>query len=268
MSRKSVNFTPMRLSGLLLLLPTTTLAQSDIVGKDRFPEFRNFGGFSGTVIGVDENGHAGIRGAVGISTPIAHSLGRNQWVLGIGNTSFRGGLRFFQDKNALADGTAWGQVGFSTPYGNISLGGMVLSTKLDNVMNLQFTPKTEWDNLAVAIGVQDVFSSGGSSGEAIDLPSGGGNSRSLYAVATVKLLEGAYLSVGTGTRRFEGIFGNISANVSRSLKAVVEHDRFNWNYGLSAEIGSMQLENRTFTWSAFVGQIRGRYWTWSVGVRF
>lgn len=258
----------MRLSGLILLLPTMALGQSDIVGKDRFPEFRNFSGLPGTIIGVDEDGRAGPRGAMGISTPVAHSLGRGQWNLGIGNTSFRGGLRFFQDKNALADGTAWGLVGFTTPYGNVSLGGMVLSTKLDNVMNVQFTPRTEWDNLEVAIGVQDAFSSGGSSGEAIDLPSGGGNSRSFYALATVKLLEGAYISIGTGTRRFKNVFGNISANLTPSIKAVLEHDRFNWNYGVAAEVGSFSFQGRELSWNTFVGQIRGKYWTWAVGVRF
>lgn len=268
MSRKSVNFSSMRLLGLVLLLPTLAYGQADIVGKDRFPEFRNFSGLPGTIIGVDEEGRAGPRGAMGISTPIAHSLARGQWTLGIGNTSFRGGLRFFQDKNALADGTAWGLVGFSTPYGDFSLGGMVLSTKLDNVMNVQFTPRTTWDNLKVAFGVQDAFISGGSSGEAIDLPSGGGNSRSFYAVATVKLLEGAYVSLGTGTRRFQNVFGNISANLSPTVKAVVEHDRFNWNYGISAEVGSIQYQGHTFTWNTFVGQIRGKYWTWAVGVRF
>jgi hypothetical protein len=258
----------MRLGLLLVLVPTVVQAQSDLVGKDRFPEFRHYAGLPGTIIGVDEAGKLGPKGAMGISTPVAHSLGRNQWAFGIGNTSFRGGLRFFEDKNGLADGTAWGLVGFTTKAGEFSLGGMLLSTQRDNVMNLQFTPRTTWDNLKVAVGVQDAFNTGGSAGESIDLPNGGGNSRSLYAVATVKLLEGAYASLGTGTRRFQGAFGNVSAEIARGFKGVIEYDTFNWNYGIAAEVAQVKVADRELSWNVFVGQIRGKYWTWSVGVRF
>lgn len=257
-----------RLAPLALLLPCLAAAQSDLVGKDRFPEFRTFSALPGCTFGIDESGRITHLGAMGISTPVAHSLGRDQWAFGVGNTSLRGSLRFFKDRNGLADGTGWGMTGFTTPYGNFTVGGMILSTKRDSVLNLQFTPKTEWDNVEVAVGVQDAFSTGGSSGEAIDLPNGGGNSRSLYAAATVKLWEGAYGTLGAGTRRFEGVFGNLSFNVHPRVKLVVENDTFNWNYGASLRLGEAKVAGRTVTGNLFLGQIRGKYWTWAVNLGF
>lgn len=256
------------LAGLLLLSIGSAFAQNELVGKDQFPEFRTFSGLPGCVTGVDEAGRLGMFGAMGISTPVAHSVGARSFAFGLGNTSLRGGYRFPKDRNGLADGGAWAMMGVGTNAGNLTVGGMVLSTKRDNVLNLHFTPKTTWDNLQIGVGVQDAFSTGGSSGEAIDLAQGGGNSRSLYAVATVKLLEGAYASVGTGTRRFQGVFGNVSANICRYAKAVAEYDTFNWNYGIAADLVTQKVGERTVTASLFVGQIRGKYNTWAITLRF
>lgn len=253
---------------MLALLPLTAYAQNELAGKDRFPEFRTFSALPGVAYGVDEYGQPSIKGAMAISSPIAHSLGQDRWVFGIGNTSLRGGLRFFQDRNALADGTGWAITGVRTPYGNLTIGGMLLSTQRDTVLNLHFSPKTEWENITVAVGAQDLFSTGGSSGEAIDLPQGGGVSRSLYGVATLKLLEGAYLSAGVGTRRFARGFFSASFNPIQNLSIAVENDGFNWNVGASYRVAEFQLKNRPVTANVFVGQIRGKYWNWAFGLSF
>lgn len=249
-------------------MPIVCIAQNELVGKDQFPEFRTMSGLPGCGVGILESGVTSMAGAMSLSTPVAHSLGARQFVLGMSNTSLRGGLRFYKDRNGLADGSAWGSFGVGTRVGDFTVGGLVLSTLGDNVMNIHFSPKTNWDNVVVGVGVQDLFSTGGSSGEALDLANGGGNSRSLYAAATVKLLEGAYATVGAGTRRFEGVFGNVSANLIRGVKGVVEYDTFNWNYAVAADLVSHKVADRTLTWSTSIGQIRGKYWTWSLNVRF
>lgn len=257
--------------GFLLLavfLPTVGLAQNELAGKDKFPEFRTFSALPGSTFGVLEDGKISMFGAMGISSPVAHSLGQDQWAFGIGNTSLRGGLRFFNDRNALADGTAWGMTGIGTRAGNFTVSGMLLSTARDSVLNLHFTPKTEWDNVVVGVGVQDAFSTGGSSGEAIDLPNGGGISRSFYGVATLKLWEGAYASAGLGSRRFAKGFGNFSFNADPKLKLVAEHDGFNWNFGASYKVAEFRAGSRMVSGTVFIGQIRAKYWTWALNFSF
>ncbi|HZH99331.1 MAG TPA: hypothetical protein VEX38_10200, partial [Fimbriimonadaceae bacterium] len=173
---------------------------------------------------------------------------------------------------------AVGMFGLSTPLGNLTTGGMVLSGIGDSVLNLHFSPRLQKEDeyslqegpkIALGVGVQDVFSTGGSSGQNIDLRVGGRTSRSFYAVATAELSPDIYVSLGTGTRRFKGIFGNASVNVTPWLKGVAEYDAFNWNYGIAGSLFQIPISSdRSVQATAFLGFVRGKHLTWSLGFSF
>jgi hypothetical protein len=256
-------------------LPSISFAQSELTGKDQFPQFRSLSGLVGGLFGVMPNGDTNFHGAMALSTPIAYSLGSGRFAFGIANTSGNSRIRFFDrgSGETQSNGTAEGMVGLGTPVGNFTVGGMILSARGDNVLNLHFSPKLNVDRFGFGVGVQDAFNTGGSSGEALDLAHVGGISRSLYAVATAQVAQDAFVSVGTGTRRFKGIFVNGSAQIVPHIKALAEYDTFNWNYGIAGDIGRFHLGNSgerpiDIQTTAYVGYVRGKYITWGLTFSF
>ncbi len=100
--------------------------------------------------------------------------------------------------------------GLGTPFGNFTIGGMILSTKFDSSESIQFTPKLGIRNIDLGVGVQDVFDHAGANGQDLDNKIGLGTSRSFYGVVTAQYAPGGFVSVGTGSQRFNGVFGNTS----------------------------------------------------------
>jgi hypothetical protein len=252
-------------------------AQKDLGGKDQFPQFRTLSGLVAGGYGLNLNGEPSFKGAMAISTPVGQSLGPGRFAFGLGITSSDSRPRFFDrgSHEEKSNGTAEGMVGVGTPFGNFTVGGMILSSLGDNVLNLHFSPKINTEKVAFGVGVQDVFSTGGSSGETIDLKQGGGVSRSFYAVTTTQFAENGYISFGAGTRRFKRGFGNISYNLAQPVKGVVEYDGFNFNYGLGFNLGSFPIGSsnggetvRHANATAFLGYVRGKYFTWTLGFSF
>lgn len=216
---------------------------------------------------------------MGISTPVAYSLGNLHFDVGLSNTSSSAGKLAFDQNQQNTNGTSWVMGGIATPLGDLTASYMVLSRIGDSAFNFHFSPRMfnpERDKYAADIrrvdfgfGIQDAFNTGGASGQAIDNATGGGNSTSVYAVGTYRFSEDIYASLGTGTNRFRGLFGNVSANMTPYAKAILEYDRFNWNYGIALKAGEFSTgENRTGHISVFLGEIRGKYLTWGVNLAF
>lgn len=160
--------------------------------------------------------------------------------------------------------------GTSFRYFDLTVGGMILSSMGDSVLNLHVTPTALPGKLRFGLGVQDAFSTGGSSGELLD-KRGDAGSRSFYAVTTAELKPGCYVSLGTGTRRFQGLFGNVSAPLGSHARIVAEYDRFNWNFGVAGTLGPVRLVPRRaerFETTMFLGLIRGKYAIWSINFTF
>lgn len=259
-------------------LAAACCAQSDLVGKGQYPQFRTLSGLSGCGFGVLLDGTPSFDGAMALSTPIAQSLSAGRVALGAGDTSstyYPRFLNFDPNVNSGSLGKAEGMFGLGTPFGNFTIGGMILSTKFDSAESVQFTPKLGLRNIDLGLGVQDVFDHAGENGQDLDNKIGLGNSRSFYGVVTAKYAPGGYISVGTGSQRFNGVFGNTSYNLLPWLKGVVEYDTFNWNYGVGLNLGHFAIgksgpddEDRYVNTTAFLGFVRGKYATWAIVMSF
>jgi hypothetical protein len=157
-------------------------------------------------------------------------------------------------------------------FGTLTGGWMVLSGLYDNVGNAQFTPRTNGP-VKFAVGVQDYWGNGGSSGE--NLPGDNDPSTSWYAVASTEFRPGVHGSLGIGTKRFGPMFGSVSAALNDRTAAYIEHDSFNLNYGLRF---STPLFTRSASgWGrdaekgyAFIniGVVANKYAYWGVSVAF
>ncbi|MCW5941709.1 MAG: hypothetical protein KIS66_05730 [Fimbriimonadaceae bacterium] len=256
----------------LILLGCANLgsAQSGLAGRDQFPQFRGLTGLSGSGFAVGEDGRPGGRGPMAISTPIGHTLGK--WSAVAGGAVVSPDRRFnarFPGRSAYGNGNGFLLLGADLGrHGNLAATCDFLSSYSDTAWHLQYSPVLKGP-VQVAVGVLDLTGNGGSSGQ--DLPGDERSSRSFFGVATVKVRDGAYVSLGTGTRRYQKGFGNASLDLAKSLQAVVEHDGFGWNYGLAFRPFGDQgpvVEGRRVKVTAFLGLVQSRYATWSVVIGY
>lgn len=259
----------------LLAVPAASFAQQDLFGISQFPQFRSISGLPGGGFGLNRRGLPDFKGAMSLSTPIAYSLGPGNFAIVGGNTSSDSSPRFLDraaERRNRGNGTAAGMAGIGTPVGNLTASFMVLSTVRDSVFNFQFQPRLETEKFDIGIGIQDAFNTGGEHGEPFDnlRPT---NSRSLYIVATYEAAEETFVSLGTGTQRFKDVWGNASFRIVPRLKGLIEYDRFNWNYGIAGDLGKWRLgffANRDIDvqTTAYIGMVRGKYFTWSLSFSF
>lgn len=252
-----------------LALVSGAWGQSELAGKQQYPQFRGLSGLPGGGFGVLPSGRPGSLGAAALATPVGYTLGRGSFAAGIFNTgSTNNPFRFDSDERGNhSNGSAFGMAGFGHRGCRLTISGMVLSSAGDSELNLQFSPPAI-GKLGIAAGVQDVFDVAGASGEAIDLQRHF-SSRSLYVVGTYEVARGTFVSIGKGDRRFEGVFGNVSAPISDRLRAMVEHDGFNFNGGFfynTGKIGSSLNDMNVLEANVFLGLVRGKYGT--VGLSF
>lgn len=263
---------PMRRIWLsLVVLPC--LAQAQLGGPGQYPQFRSASGLPGSGFGVTPDGAVDPSGAWSLSTPIAYSLQPWQFVFGVGSLSPNSTFRFLDTSSSESKGNGTGQFMVGLPigkYGTATYSLMVLSTRLDNVGNLTYTPPGQTGPVRFGVGIQDVSGSGGTQGEG---PNGQdpGNSRSYYVVGTYSGPRGLHASLGVGSGRFDSAFGNVSMNITPKSKAVVEYDKFNWNVGVGYDLGRLAASPRKgadLGATLFVGLVRGKYAYWSVNVRF
>ncbi|MBS1718664.1 MAG: hypothetical protein JSS72_13130 [Armatimonadetes bacterium] len=249
----------------LLSLAACLSAQGELSGPREYPQFRTLSALPGGLFGVLPGGKPDFSGAMAISTPIAYALGSRHFAAGLGNTSVNSRFAFFDKHGSstnTSNGTGFVMGGVTTPVGELCGTYMVLSSKGDQVYNFQFSPRME-GKVRVGVGVQDAGSHGGASGDPLDFTLHY-TSRSYYSVATADLGKGNYASVGYGDQRFGGVFGNVSAQVTPKLKALVEYDVFNWNFGLATPV----YQRNGATATLFAGMIRGKYATWGLTATF
>jgi hypothetical protein len=253
------------------------MAQKELVGRNQFPQFRAMSGLSGSTFPVGKDGLPDYRGAMGLSTPIAYSLSKWSFVAGLGSLSFDTNLRFpsGRDGQRSTNGTAQFMVGVTLGQaGDLTVSYMVLSGIMDNALNLQFTPGRQEGKVRYSVGVQDIGGGGGSAGE--KHPADGESSRSFFTVTTFEVDDKTHVSLGTGTRRFKSIFGNVSTSLGPNMKATVEYDAFNWNFGVAYRLGALQRIGRetydkparTADAHLFVGLVRGKLLFWGLNISF
>lgn len=252
-------------------------AQKELVGRKQFPQFRAMSGLSGSTFPVGRDGLPSYEGAMGLSTPIAYSLTNWSFVAGLGSLSFDTSLRFpgGRENQRRTNGTAQFMVGVPLgSAGDLTVSYMVLSSILDNALNLQFTPGKQEGKVRYSVGVQDIGGGGGSAGE--QHPNDGETSRSFFTVSTFEISPGTHVSVGTGTNRFKSIFGNVSTTIAPNVKGTLEYDAFNWNVGISYRLGGFgRLSSETYDRPArtadahmFVGLVRGKLLFWGLNISF
>lgn len=258
-------------------LATVSFAQEPLTGLGQFPEWRTLSGLPGGGFGVKADGTPSLRGAFALSSPIAYSLGNRHVALGISNVSFDHQLRLPARSQGNSNGTMWAMLGLGgESWGDLTVGGTIISIPHGfpgrNALNLQYTPPVHVGPVKFGVGMQDVTGNAGSSGEALENKIGRGHSNSAFAVATADLGNGVFLSAGTGTQRFRRSFVNGSASVTDRFKVFLEHDGFNFNYGVATELGPLlggesEDANRGSV-VMMLGLVRSRYLGWSVNLTF
>lgn len=248
---------------------------SGFIGREQYPQFRGIVGLPGSGFAVSPDGRLDFSGAMAYSTPVAFTPGGARVILGVGVYSYDREIQWLRSgKDATTgNGTGFISFGFDLPQaGQGMLGFASLSGGRDMTINLQYTPRQS-GKVKVAVGALDFSGVGGSSGTGIQ--DDDDSSQSFYVVATGPLQEGVYASLGTGTRRYTGLFGNLSGNINRNFKGVVEYDGFNWNYGIAFNPGPFvksdpfrDLPVRSPELTMFLGMVRGNRPAWSVVLSF
>ena len=253
---------------LSLCLYANAHSQGELTGYRQYPQFRTSSGLPGSALPIDENGVAGRSGALSISIPVAYSLRRNNFLVGLSYTSESMSLNEFGRGNATdyGNGTLWGMAGFDGSWGRASLGIMFLSGTLDNVFNILYQPRVK-GKTAIAIGIQDLVGDGGASGDVVD-DTEHLSSRSIFAVATHPLVKGAYISAGIGTNRFRFGFLGASWNATPDFSLSVEHDGYNFNGSVVWHPVDWMVGGRTLRPGVQLATIRGKYLQLGIVVSF
>ena len=252
----------------LVGLTVMASAQSELSGRDQFPQFRGLSALPGGAFALGPDGNPDANGAMSFSTPIGFCLGHYRLSFGASTISKNSSFAAFKGDKGSSDGngTAYLMGGAELgSAGRVTVGFMVLSSFGDNAWNIQFQPGQQKGPVWYSVGVQDVFGSGGSSGESS--PGDEATSRSFYAVGTGLVAPNTYVSAGWGSRRFSHGFINASTNLGRDFKAVIEHDGFNVNAGLACTLG-YDRDDRGRNVTIFLGYTRLKYLTWSVGATY
>ncbi|HEY0867333.1 MAG TPA: hypothetical protein VGE01_08140 [Fimbriimonas sp.] len=246
----------------MCLLAVCAYAQDPAAdGAGGYPQFRNISGLPGGGFGVRPDGTVGISGALALTTPIAYSLRSRYYVAVAGAMSFDMTPRFnFDDDDELAsmNGTAALLGGFSSPNLDLTVGGLLLSSIGDTVLNLHASPTKAFGGLRFGVGVQDVFNTGGEYGH-LD-PRGPGDSRSIYGVVTHEFAESrVYASLGIGSNRFNDGFGNVSVPLGDLARGYLEYDGKWVGFGAAYGAGNFTL---------LAGVTDGKYLVYSAAYRF
>lgn len=246
------------LAAPVLMTPATSRAEPTL-GRDRFFQFRNLSGLSGSVYGVDNQGYSSLSGPTALSTPIAHTLGRNQFRLSLGNAANDGGSFSDLSSRDNANGTYLLSYGATLGRFNAMATAMSVTFEGELVYNLQgqYIPRPG-ARLTGSVGVQDLAGSGGSSGEG--QPGDSRSSRSFFGVVTYQATTGerpVYVSAGAGTRRFRKGFVSASYQVARPVRVWTEYDGFGINAGLLFSVKNARRQ-RGPEFNVTIGVLRGK----------
>jgi hypothetical protein len=261
-------------SAAILALSTSSFAQKEIIGFHQYPQFRNMLGLPGSGFMIMRDGTVDYRGAMSLSTPVAYGLKGNTWVIGGGSLSKDMTPRFPRtgkndDLNAGANGTAQVMYGIDLKQaGTLTPAILFVSGHGDTAFNLQYTaPPLKDQPITLAAGVLDIAGGGGASGQG--QPGDGDSSTSFYGVATYTVDRwDAHVSLGVGSRRFDGIFGNASISIAPNVKGYIEYDTFNWNAGVGWLVPLSKSIEKQRSLILHVGVVRGKYLSTTLNFSF
>lgn len=193
-----------------------------------------------------EDGSLDYRGALTLSTPLAYSLSRWHIVIGAGAVSYDARPKFplSRDQSSSSDGTINLMAGIPLGgAGDLTFSAMILAiTNGEQSWNLHFTPGGQKGPMRFGVGMQDQSGNGGSSGGGF--PGDDASSRSFYLAGTYRSEDNTYFTLGTGTRRFKGVFGSVSRDIVPRLKGLVEYDSMTWNLGIAYTLGGQNIDER------------------------
>ena len=243
-------------------------AQIDpLIGHNQYPQFRNLSGLSGGGYGVDEQGFRSLAGPVAFSTPVANTLGRDQFQVGAASLSFNSAPQFSVNHSNFT-----GLLTYGHTFGEINTTFTVfyLSSSFDNVYNIQFqyVPHGRNAHLTGSLGIQNLRSKGSASGQ--DRYDDSKSSQSGFGVLTYRIdtrRSPVYISAGLGTHRFNKGFASASYQVFTPLRTYVEFDGFGVNEGILFSYKTGE-KRRAPEVNLGLGYVRGRYFGASLGFGF
>jgi len=253
-----------------ILVASAAFAQRDLIGYHQYPQFRSMSGLPGSGFPLDSTGEVNSDGAMTLSIPIAYSLRPGRFVIGGMTVSTDLSPRFFRGKGRdTVNGNGTAQVMGAVSLGNagrLTIGGLLLSGRYDSVLNLHWMlPSLGIQKCTFAVGVQDAFGSGASSGT--NQPGDGDSSSSLYGVATYACDPETHFTFGIGNRRFGRPFGGVSRTLIPNVQLSAEYDAFNIN----AQVGYVLTLGHTTNHQQVTiaaGVIRGKYASLSANYSF
>ncbi len=265
-------FQSMILATALLGLGTVAQAQSDLLPNGQYPQFRTLSGLPGGGFGLLSDGTPSFSGAMAFSTPIGYSLSNNHVSFNLANTSdnlfFRLPHVAGNSGNTDSLGKANGMFGQSLGnFGSLTVAVVLDSSVGDRNYNFQYQAPNFIANLGLSAGVQDLVGHRGTG--AVGVPGGNGYSQSVFFAATYQLPHGIYASLGDGNRRFSKGFANVSAPLVPRVKAVLEHDGFNFNEAMAYDLGELKflhIGTRIAQSSLMVGLVKSQYAFFSLNV--
>lgn len=234
-------------------------------GAEQFYEFRDISGLSGSGYGVNTQGYRSLSGPVALSTPVAPTLGHNQWQFEIGKLS---NTNSFAWGNYHTNGTMYATWGNTYRNINIAVSEMILDSHGAQSTNLQAqlipNPGSKW---SFSLGVQELFGANKSAGN--NAPGDQRSSRSVFGVATYKIFGGGhalYVSAGGGTRRYKNGFASVSYRLIPNIRYYAEFDGWVINQGLV--FAHLFGEHGRYSVDAHAGFTDGKYPTIGFGVGF
>ncbi len=246
-----------RCLALLAAILLGAFCMAQFSGEGQYPEFRSFSGLPGGGFPVSPTGVVGCDGALAYSTPVAYSLAPWRMALGTGIASKNAHASAPQWDSDDWNFTAFGMMGVGLPFGRLTVGGMILSKAGNSVATALFSPRESLGRFDFAVGVQDVKGKGGAAGE--HQPGDKDSSSSPFVVSTASLGRGVYASAGVGLRRYGKGFANVSAPLSRRVRATLEHDGFVFNAGAYVDAGGFAVSGKRVNVGAFGGLVQMRY---------
>lgn len=213
-------------------------------------QFRKLSTLPGAAFGVTVDGLPSIDGAMAFSTPIGFSLKGDVYDIGFASRSDDNAPEMinFKKRAESSSGIGQGEVGFSTPIGNITAVIAPVSSDWDQIYSGQIQLPLHLKDGGVSVGAQNIT----------NRPEGDKCDRSLFAVGTYEVQKGDYVSLGFGNNRFNGVFGNACALVTPRLKATLEYDTLSFNGGLAYSFGKIKglgdyLDKNELTlWAGYV----------------
>lgn len=254
-------------------MSTIAFGQADLFQLGQYPLFRTQSGLPGSGFGILPNGDPSFQGAMSFSTPIGYALSDWHVSMAVANTSDSSLFKFIhlaRNEDTTSIGKAYFMVGIPLGrFGSFTAAYWILSATLDQALNFQYQFPIHWHNVGLSLGVQDWYGRVGTGPSSN--PAGEYRSQSWYGAVTVPFPNGIYASAGWGVKRWQKGFANISVPIQKRFKFMLEHDGFNFNYGLAWDarlFKGFDVGGRAVQSTVMIGMVRGKYAYWSVNLAF